>query len=1290
MTILPLAMLKVALWRHYKMKRGLSKRAILRELLAPIAFSVLLAAAAILDKKTTKWVTPIFLPFTFIQFFRTFIHQVIEERQKRVKEYLKLSGMTNFTYFFAWVLSQALEGLVVSAIITGTLTLFGVTPLKFCCQLILLLWIYSICAVQYGFVLTTFFKDPKLGTQVALLVFQIPFVFTYTMRYYSDFQRHLICLLPQPALDVGFLSIMGEEHVFRHSTTSIKTIIGLLCLAAGLYALLAFYLDQIVPTEYGVAKPWYFPCRLCRRKRRRRERSEIDLELSDPVSLYFNSNPEDADPDTCYYADPRLSSALYQQQSDDPMESDPKLRVELLKKTFGDVVAVDDVTMNIHKNQIFCLLGHNGSGKTTLINLITGFYKPKQGKILLDGEDISKDQHNLRTKMAVCPQSEILLDNLSVEDHLRLVAKVRRVSPTLIESEIHHALSDTNLTQDRSRIPETLSMGKKRCLALAMTLIGGAEVVILDEPTAGLDLTTRQEVWRVLHSIKATRTLILTTHFMEEAEMLADRIGVLTHGKLFCLGDCDFIKRRFGVGYQLSVQLKPEFNSQNALSDIEPRITDIVCTNISDATLRRQRGLLYLLPFNQVEAFGSMFRELERIEEIQLSLDVTSLEEAFVNIGVNEDRLIRAVSESDVDDEANMSQQETGAYLDFFASTFEDQANKGSSSLKTMVQLRLKQLKRQSQTYFRLFIPAIMLFFMLPRFDEHEDDIGYYHYGEYERFQYSYSVLTYMYMFVLPLSLGFYVFIPVNEKESRLRLLFRVDGINSRAYWISVFVNDFLLLLGQNVAILLAIGILYLGNSRWIIASPIVLLITTFGGIAVINFMHFLALTFKHSNDVFKYSFLYQFFGFFILPTALYLVVLLSEVEILKTGIQAFNLVNPMWSMYMTFHSYMGYGTFSQPSIPTAIRIVVLLGIALLYLVLTIHFDLRTKQQPSTVDNLDSRSDIDPSVRAEEERVCGSGCTDDVQVRKLSKKYPGGVQALSEISFGVSKGEVIGLLGPNGAGKTTALDIITSHIPSSSGDVQFTSLGDGAESIGICPQASPLCVKLTVEEHLLMVASVKGLSLSCAQKQVDSLLQNLRLSEYRQRYAENLSGGNKRKLLVAMTLVAGVKLQILDEPTTGIDPLSRRVIWDLCSKVASRKGISIILATNMMEEAEMMCDKIGILVNGRLQALGSPNELRERWGTGFRLSVDLAKTTSSDAFDLTARLKEVVPQTEPVLTESAGLTTKIFHLKTERISFHQMFELLQNLKDQDRICHYSFKRSTVQDIYTHFAREQTL
>jgi len=205
-------------------------------------------------------------------------------------------------------------------------------------------------------------------------------------------------------------------------------------------------------------------------------------------------------------------------------------------------------------------------------------------------------------------------------------------------------------------------------------------------------------------------------------------------------------------------------------------------------------------------------------------------------------------------------------------------------------------------------------------------------------------------------------------------------------------------------------------------------------------------------------------------------------------------------------------------------------------------------------DNINTRSHTDHSVEAEEERVCDDGCQDEIRVRKLSKVYPNRVQALSGISFGASKGEVVALLGPNGAGKTTTLDIITSHIPSSSGDVQFRSLHDRMECMGICPQVSPLCVKLTVEEHLLLVATIRGLSLTLAKEQIDSLLHYLRLSEYRQKYAEKLSGGNKRKLLVAMTLVAGVKLQILDEPTTGIDPLSRRLIWDLCTKVASQKA----------------------------------------------------------------------------------------------------------------------------------------
>jgi len=193
----------------------------------------------------------------------------------------------------------------------------------------------------------------------------------------------------------------------------------------------------------------------------------------------------------------------------------------------------------------------------------------------------------------------------------------------------------------------------------------------------------------------------------------------------------------------------------------------------------------------------------------------------------------------------------------------------------------------------------------------------------------------------------------------------------------------------------------------------------------------------------------------------------------------------------------------------------------------------------------------------------------------------------------------------NGAGKTTIIDILTSHIPSSSGSVHFRDPYHAAEFMGVCPQNSPVCNKKTVQEHLMMIATIKGLTSQLAKEQVDALLEYIRMKEYQDKYAETLSGGNKRKLLIAMTLMARVKILILDEPTAGIDPLSRRAIWKLCANIASQQGTSIILTSSVLDEAERLCGKIGFLVHGQLQASGSPRELREYWVTGFRLSVDL-------------------------------------------------------------------------------------
>jgi ABC-type multidrug transport system ATPase subunit len=185
---------------------------------------------------------------------------------------------------------------------------------------------------------------------------------------------------------------------------------------------------------------------------------------------------------------------------------------------------------------VFGLLGPNGAGKTTLISILTGLYPPTSGDAFLAGFNVHTEIEKIYQNIGVCPQHDILWEDLSVEDHLYFYARIKGVSPKDEKAAVTASLETVSLTDFRTRTAKGLSGGEKRRLSIAIALIGFGKVIFLDEPTTGLDPEVRRLIWEIINKAKQGRTIILTTHSMEEAEVLCQRIGIMSKGALRCLG----------------------------------------------------------------------------------------------------------------------------------------------------------------------------------------------------------------------------------------------------------------------------------------------------------------------------------------------------------------------------------------------------------------------------------------------------------------------------------------------------------------------------------------------------------------------------------------------------------------------------------------------------------------------------------------------------------------------------------------------------------------------------------
>jgi ABC-2 type transport system ATP-binding protein len=220
-----------------------------------------------------------------------------------------------------------------------------------------------------------------------------------------------------------------------------------------------------------------------------------------------------------------------------------------------------------------------------------------------------------------------------------------------------------------------------------------------------------------------------------------------------------------------------------------------------------------------------------------------------------------------------------------------------------------------------------------------------------------------------------------------------------------------------------------------------------------------------------------------------------------------------------------------------------------------------------------------------------------IEVRQIVKRF-GDFTAVNGISFEVDDGEIFGLLGPNGAGKSTLIRMMTTLLPPTEGTAVINGFdvvkqADGVRhSIGVIPQALTSDLELSVEENLIIFAKLYGVPRARRQKLIDELLEAVELTKWRDAPVKNLSGGMRRRVEIARGLVHEPRIFFLDEPTTGLDPVSRVAVWEMLQRIKSQRDLTVLLTTHYMDEADKLCDRIAIVDHGELKALDSPLRLK--------------------------------------------------------------------------------------------------
>ena len=270
------------------------------------------------------------------------------------------------------------------------------------------------------------------------------------------------------------------------------------------------------------------------------------------------------------------------------------------------VYAVNGVCLTMRTDEVFALLGHNGAGKTTTINMATAQLRPSSGDALVCGSSVRLDASTVRKAFGCCPQHDILYPELSAVEHLTLFGMLKGRWPSVLARVIPSVMQKLALTKVMEKPVGQYSGGMKRRLSFAIATIGEPNVVMLDEPTTGMDPMNRRFVWDMVHTVKARRTVVLTTHSMEEADALGDRIGIMTKGKLVALGSPLHLKGKFGEGYRLQL-VAP----RDSVAPIKAKVADLLPA--AEILGEESGNLVYTMPSAAVARAPELFRYAEAV-----------------------------------------------------------------------------------------------------------------------------------------------------------------------------------------------------------------------------------------------------------------------------------------------------------------------------------------------------------------------------------------------------------------------------------------------------------------------------------------------------------------------------------------------------------------------------------------------------------------------------------------------------------------------------------------------------
>ncbi|XP_075151288.1 engulfment ABC Transporter in the ovary isoform X2 [Haematobia irritans] len=534
----------------------------------------------------------------------TFFLPLVEEKQDGLKEFLVIATPLSYLNGIAFYVTRLIIYVIYSIcviIVSANYNALGIIPVFF---VFLLLLFFILAIMSYTYLISVFFNTVFYAKTVGNILLILPMAFMFITN--SIWKADVYLFSANSFIEAwNSFQIMGNKYenfdvslIFDNVTSdslSVFSVYIILLIQTIVYNLLYVYLVNVFPGPGGIRKSFtYF------------------------LEPKFWRNPERHE----YITDENSADAII---------------IEDLEKKFKTkgrkIVVADRLNMVIKNRQITVLLGHNGAGKTTTINMIMGLVTKDNGKISVCSEG---DTSCYRHLIGYCPQNSIYMQYMTCKQHLVFFAKLRGLGNRDANILSNKLLQQLNLQDKANEYGKNLSGGMRRRLSLGIAIAGNTRIVVLDEPSSGLDIQSRRELWDILLELRKTKAILITTHHMEEAEVLGDTISILSNGRIQLTGSPLELKHKIGSGYILKLCVNPnQYNENDCLDLIQSFVPPASITNVVPPTISIN------LPYTYKEMYPQMLKHLEG-NQLQMgintiSLTDTTLEDVFLNSAPKDD-----------------------------------------------------------------------------------------------------------------------------------------------------------------------------------------------------------------------------------------------------------------------------------------------------------------------------------------------------------------------------------------------------------------------------------------------------------------------------------------------------------------------------------------------------------------------------------------------------------------------------------------------------------------------------